>query len=305
MNWSYIGSFLGTDVPLQACIWALFALGVYLAYRVLDVADLSVESVFPFSAIMTIFLINNNIDPFISLIISVILSMLCGLINALLKVVLKVPSLLAGIIVMIGLYSINVVLCQGTISLESDKMTIIKYLDLLINNSIVSKIIVSLFFLTLTMILTYWFFGTELGLSLRASGKNKKMARAMGINTDSRYILGMVLSSLIIGLAGSIYGQVTTHVNTEDGRGSIVIGLAIIFIGEVIFKKKTFKLSLVSIFVGGIIYWLIMDIISLIPGFNTNYTLLVQALFISLVVAISQIQKLLKLNLTSRRLKND
>lgn len=305
MDWSYIGSFLGTDVPLQASIWALFALGVYLSYRVLDVADLSVESVFPFSAIMTLFLINNNIEPFLSLIISVILSMLCGLINALLKVILKVPSLLSGIIVMIGLYSINVVLCKGTISLDGDKMTIIKYLDLLFNNLIVSKILVSLFFLSLTMVLTYWFFGTELGLSLRASGKNKLMARAMGINTDSRYILGMVLSSLIIGLAGSLYGQVTTHVNTEDGRGSIVIGLAIIFLGEVIFKKKTFKLSLFSIFVGGIIYWLIMDIISLIPGFNTNYTLLVQALFISVVVALPLFQKKIKEMFLNRRVKND
>lgn len=294
MNWGFVFEFLGTDVPLQAAIWSLFALGVFVSYRILNIADLSVESVFPFSAILSIFFINNGVDPLLSLLLSVLLSIIIGLLNACLKVFLKIPSLLSGIIIMIGLYSINVVLCKGTISLDSERMTIIKYINYIFNNLIVSKIIVSLFVLAIVMVILYWFFGTELGLSLRAAGKNKVMSKAQGINTNSRYILGMLIATGIIGLAGALYGQVTTHVNTEDGRGSIVIGLAIVFLGEVIFGRKTFKLSLISIFIGGLIYWLIMDIITLIPGFDTNYTLLVQACFIALVVSIPLLKKYIK-----------
>lgn len=294
MNWEFVLQFLTTDTLLQAGIWSLFALGVYIAYRILDVADLSVESVFPFAAITSIIFVNMNIEPILSILLSVGLALICGLINSCLHVYLKIPSLLSGIILMIGLYSINVVLCKGTISIEEGKVTIITYLNSFINNNIASKIIAILTVLGIVMAILYWFFGTELGLSLRAAGQNKKMSRAQGINTDSRYILGMVIATGLIGLAGALYGQITTHVNTEDGRGSIVIGLAIIFLGEVIFGRKSFKITLLSIAVGGVIYWLIMDIITLIPGFNSNYTLLVQAIFIAIVVSVPRVQKIIK-----------
>lgn len=293
MNWNYIFYFLGTDVFLQAFIWTIFALGVYIAYRILDVADLSVESVFPFAAIMSILLVNNSVDPLLSIIISTLLAMICGLINALLHVALKIPSLLSGIIVMIGLYSINVVLCAGNISVSDGVPTIITYLNYIFKNGIVTKIFTALLFLVLSVFAIYWFFGTELGLSLRAAGKNKTMSRALGINTSSRYILGMVIATMFIGLAGALYGQITTHVNTEDGKGAIVIGLAIIFLGEVIFGKRSFKISLLSIAVGGLIYWLIMDVISIIPGFDSRFTLLVQALFIAIVVSIPHLKKVI------------
>ncbi len=294
MNWEAVGRFILTDVPVQALIWALFALGVFITYRVLDVADLSVEGVFPLAAILSILFINNGVDPLISLLVSVCAGALVGLINGALHIYLKIPSLLSGIIIMIALYSINVVISHGNISIESGKNTIFSIFNQLINNKIISQIIILGFFVAIIFSLVYWFFGTEYGLSLRASGKNKTMSRANGINTNSRYLVGMIIGSAFIALAGALWGQVNKATATDSGKGTIVIGLAIVFIGEIIFGRKlTFKKSLISIVLGSIIYWLIMDFIYSIPGFNTNYTFLIQALIITIVVAAPRIKKLL------------
>ena len=290
MNWSSVFYFFGTDAPLQAFIFTILAVGVYLTYRILDVADLSVEGLFPFAAIITLLLINSNVDPFSSMLIAVLASAAIGALNAFLHIYLKVPSLLCGIIIMIALYSVNVVLSKGNISVNDGQNTIMSYMNMLFKNNIASKMVVSFIIMLLVLLLVYWFFGTELGLSLRAAGKNKRMARANGLNTSFYYFLGMIISSSLIGLAGSLYSQATTHISSEDGKGIVVIGLAIVFLGEVIFGKRSFKLTLVSLFVGSLIYWLIMDIISVIPGFDSRYLFAVQALFITIVVSLPHLK---------------
>ena len=288
MNWQAVGYYILTDVPIQALIWALFALGVFVTYRILDVADLAVEGVFPLAAITSIFFINLGVDPLISLLIAIFAGVIVGFINGVLHIYLKIPSLLSGIIIMIALYTVNVVISKGNISIDSGGQTIFSILNQLVGNRILSQFIILAFIVAVIFSVVYWFFGTEYGLSLRASGKNKTMSKANGINTHSRYIVGMIIATAFIALAGGLWGQVTKATATDSGKGTIVIGLAIIF-----GRKLTYKKSLISIVLGSFIYWLIMDFIYSIPGFNTNYTFLIQAIIITLVVAAPRIKKLL------------
>jgi putative ABC transport system permease protein len=294
MNWSSIIQFIGTDAPTQGLIWTILALGVFISYKILNVADLSVDTLFPFAGIVSLSLINMGVNPILSLLISVLLGMAVGYLNAALHVYLKIDPLLAGIIIMIALYTPNVVISNGNVSLTDGKYTIFTGFNLLINNLITTKILILVLFVAALIVAMYWFFGTELGLSLRAAGKNATMAKAQGINTDSRYILGMILSAAFISLAGGLYGQMTKHLSADAGKGSIVIGLTIIFLGDVAFNPKSFKMSLISIVAGGIIYWLILDIIIEIPGFNTNYLNLMKALLITLIVCVYELKKLAK-----------
>ncbi|MFA6796382.1 MAG: ABC transporter permease [Bacilli bacterium] len=299
MNWGSILEFLGTDAPTQGLIWTIFALGVFVSYRILDVADLSVESLFPFAGILSLLFVNNGIHPILAILIAVILGGIIGFINGCLHIYFKINPLLAGIIIMVALYSPNVIISSGNISLNTDTYTIFTGLNTVIDNYVVSKLLI-LGFITLgIMALMYWFFGTELGLSLRAAGKNINMARAQGINTNSRYLLGMVFSAILISLSGALYGQMIKHVSPDAGKGSIVIGLTIIFLGEVLLGHRSFKLSLFSVALGGIIYWLIIDIIIQIPGFNTNYLNLLKGILITFVVVIPEIKKFI-----SKRAKN-
>lgn len=294
MNWANVFYFLGTDVPLQALVWTIVALGVFIAFKVLGVADMSVDALFPFSAILSLFLINLGVPSVLALLIAVIASMGVGFINSALHVYLKIDPLLAGIIVMIALYTPNLLMAKGTISIANGKSTMFMGINGLFNNMIASKIFLMAIICLAVLVLAYWFFGTELGLSLRASGKNSNMSKANGINTNGMYILGLVISSALIGLAGGLYGQLNTYSTNDSGRGSIVIGLAIIFLGEVIFGNKSFKFSLLSLLVASILYWLILDIIQIIPDFSTTYLNLTKAIFITLIVCVYELKKVTK-----------
>jgi putative tryptophan/tyrosine transport system permease protein len=294
MNWSSIFQFIGTDAPMQGFVWALLALGVFLAFRILNVADMSVDSLFPFAGIVSLNLINLGCDPLVSILVAIVCGMVIGYLNAALKVYLHIDPLLAGIVIMVALYTPNVILAPGTLSVADGKETIFTIIAKIIPNKAVTKILVLGIFLVAVFFLTYWFFGTEIGLSLRASGKNPEMAKANGINTDSRYILGMILSSALVALSGALYAQMNKYTTPDSGRGSIIVGLTIIFLGDVLFNNRSFKLTLVSIAVGGILYWLLIDIILEIPGFNTNYLKLMQGAFIVVVVLLGQLKKKLR-----------
>lgn len=294
MNAASFFSFLFTDAPMQAFVWVILALGVYISFRILNVADMSVDSLFPFAGIVAINLINVGLDPLLSILISVIAGIMVGWINAALHVCLKINPLLAGIVIMVALYTPNVILAPGTLTVASGYNTIFTLTNSLFHNMDITKIVILFLFMALVMILLYWFFGTEIGLSLRASGKNSEMSRANGISTRHQYFLGMMISSALIALAGALYAESNKYSTPDSGRGAIVVGLTIIFLGEVIISPKTFKSSLVSILLGGLIYWLIIDLILSIQGFNTNYLKLFQGLLIVIVVAIGLLKKKLK-----------
>jgi putative ABC transport system permease protein len=306
MNWAGIFQYLGTDAPTNGLVWGILALGVFITFRILDVADLSVDTLFTFTGMLSILFINNGVDPLVSILLSILIGAAVGFLNAALHVYLKIPSLLAGIIVMVALYTPNV-LIGGQITVNEDKSTVFTILNQLFHNEIASDIVILAVFMTALLFLLYWFFGTELGLSIRATGKNIPMAKAQGINTHRCYNLGMMISGGLVGLSGALFSQMNHSIPNTAGRGAIVIGLTIIFLGEVVLSPKSFKVSLVSILVGGILYWIIMDfIISLLSGIpnSSAYKDLIKALLIVTVVSISVAKKKIqkKKNLKKNRL---
>ena len=273
-------------------IWAIFGLGVFVAYRVLDIADLSVEGVMPLSGVIGLYLINQGWAPLLVIFISILVGAVLGIINGCLQVYLKIPPLLSGIILMISLLSIIIVLSNGIIHIENN--TIFTQLE---------KVFTSMFdnvmwgkwlgcFLILSVIVTliilglYFFFGTELGVAIRATGINKKMAKAQGINTSLMIIIALAISSALIALAGGLLAQYDRYMTSVSGSGTIVRALSILFLGEVIFGKRSFKNHLISIVLGGILYWYILDAIFLLPGFDTNYNYLIQGIVLVLVLVI-------------------
>lgn len=287
---------------LLGLIWGILALGVFIAYRVLDIADLSVEGVLPLSAVLSLFLINNGVDPLISLIICVLVGAICGSLVAIMHLYLKIPSLLSGIIMMTGLFSIVVVISKGNIVLNDVTNTILNPFILMFRglssersfiawSNFLGSFVLCAIFMIIVVFLMYWFFGTQLGLAIRATGKNKTMSRAQGINTNKMEIIGLSLSSALVALSGALLAQYQGYASSTIGKGTIVIGLAIIFLGEAIFGRKTFKIQLVSIIVGGFLYWYIIDAILLIPNFNSNLLYLIQAILIVLILVVPMLTK--------------
>jgi len=307
-----------TEPLLLGLIWGILALGVFIAYRVLDIADLSVEGVLPLSAVLTLFLINSGVDPLLSLLICVLVGAICGSIVAIMHIYLKIPSLLSGIIMMTGLFSIVVVISKGNIVLTNTTDNVFNPFILLFRrlsdersfiawSNFLGSFVLSAIFMVIVALLMYWFFGTQLGLAIRATGKNKIMSRAQGVNTNKMEIIGLSLSSALVALSGALLAQYQGYASSTIGKGTIVIGLAIIFLGEALLGRKSFKMQLVSIIVGGFLYWYIIDAILLIPGFDSNLLYLLQAVLIVLILVVPMLVNKFrnKQNVKNIRREND
>ncbi len=287
----------------QGLIWAILVIGVYISFRILDIADLSIEGTFPLGACVACILIFNGMNPFIATFIAMISGFIGGLITGLLYTKLKIHPILAGIITMTGLYSINLVILGlgsptspilATLTMKNDVFSMTSKLLLKLFSiekyiaNIISVILVSLIFLLLVASLIYWLFGTEIGMSVRATGSNPAMARAQGINTNKMSIFGLMLGNGLIALSGALFAQDFGASNIESGRGTIVIGLAAIIIGEVIFGKKTFKRSLIAIIIGTIIFFLIKA--TAIELKVDHYLNLLTAILIAFILALPLIK---------------
>lgn len=272
-------------------IWALLALGVFISFRILDFADLTVESSIVLgSAIMSSLILKFD-SIALGLTISLIGGFIAGATTAILHTKLKIPSILAGIITMTGLYSVNLRIMGKSSIYLGDANTIYTYLRNLINDPFISKSLTSLLVLGIVVSLMYLFFGTEIGMSIRATGMNKKMAKTQGINTDFMIILGLAISNAIIALSGALIAMSNRAANIELGRGTIVIGLASIIIGEVIFGKRTFKNWLVSVVLGSIIFQMLIGL-AIAIGLSPNDLKLVQAVLIAVILAMPVIKKI-------------
>lgn len=288
----------------QGIIWAILVIGVYISFRILDVADLSIEGTFPLGGCTAAILIFLGVNPYIASVLAMVAGMLGGLITGLLHTKLKIPAILSGIITMTGLLSINLVILgfasetspvMSILAMDIDVFTMFR--DLLMNlfslqKSLaydISTVVVGIIFLSLSAGLVYWLFGTEIGMSVRATGCNQRMARAQGINTDLMIVLGLMLSNGLIALSGALFAQNTGTAMVESGRGAIVIGLAAIIIGEIIFGRKSFKRSLISIIIGAIIFFIIKaGAIRL----NVEYYLdLLTAILIAVILAMPLIKQ--------------
>ncbi len=251
-----LGTFL--NAVSQGLLWSILAMGVYITYRILDFADLTTEGSFPLGAAVAAMLIINGTNPFVATFASFIIGLVAGLVTGLLNTKLKIPGLLSGILVMTGLYSVNLrIMGKANLPLLKQPTIITTVTDMGISNSnaIMLVGIVSVVIIILLLVLL---FATEFGFALRATGNNPKMISALGVNTDIMIIIGLMISNGLISLSGGIIAQYNGYADAGMGTGTIVIGLASVIIGEVIFGKTSIFRSLISVVLGSILYRIII-----------------------------------------------
>ena len=254
----------------QGMIWGIMAIGVYITYRVLDLADLTVDGSLATGGAVLVVLTVNGVNIYISMLAAFIAGCLAGLVTGILHTKFGIPAILAGILTQLALYSVNLLIMGGKANTPISRR---KY-DLIVSsniNTITETIIVIAIIIIVVIALLYYFFGTELGHSIRAIGANLAMARANGINTNSRKILGLIISNGIVAMSGGLLAQFSGNADINMGRGAIVIGLAAVIIGEVLLSKifKNFALKLLACVVGGVIYYIVIAIV-LKLGLNAN-----------------------------------
>lgn len=271
----------------QGMIWGIMAIGVYITYKILDFADLTVDgSLGTGGAVLVILTTEHNVNIYLALFIAFLAGCLAGFATGILHTKFGIPDILSGILTQLALYSINLGIMNGrantTISWRNYELIVSSKTDQLYFTIFKCFIIVAAIIGIL-----YWFFGTELGRSIRATGCNQNMARANGINTDSRKIIGLIISNGIVAFAGGLLAQFSGSADVNMGRGAIVIGLAAVIIGEVIFGKlfNNFILRLFSVVVGGIIYYIVIAIV-LKLGLNANNLKLFSAMFVAAFLAV-------------------
>ena len=280
----------------QGLLWSLMALGVYLTYRVLDIADLTVEGSFPLGAAVAAALLVKGFNPLIAILIAGVAGALAGVVTGILHTKLKIPALLAGILTMIALYSINLrVMGKANLSLlrVDTAFTVIREMGM--NNS-QSVLLVGLLSTALFGCLMYWFFGTEIGAAIRATGFNQQMIRAQGVDTNGTIILGLLLSNALVAVSGALICQSNGFADVGMGTGTIVIGLASVIIGEVLFGTKSFKNCLISVVLGSIVYRIVIAAV-LQMGMPPNDL----KLFTSVLVAFALSMPLFKKSIDGRK----
>lgn len=278
----------------QGLIWGLLALGVYITYKLLDFADLSVDGSLATGGAVAVMLIRSGMNPWTSLLFAFLVGMAAGLVTGLLHTVLGIPGILASILTQISLYSINLNImgCPNQ-AVSVDKYNLVVSLRY-ISDSTTTKVkvfVTCLLFCIAVVGILYWYFGTEQGHAIRATGCNKQMARAQGINTDFHTVLALMISNGLVGLAGGLYAQYQGAADVNMGRGAIVIGLAAVIIGEVLFgklctgKKHAFAYTLFSVIGGAIIYYIVLSVVLWLK-FPSDDLKLFSAIVVAIFLAI-------------------
>lgn len=271
----------------QGILWGLMALGVYITFRLLDIADLTVDGSFATGGAVCAVCLVNGVNPALALILSTIAGFIAGFVTGLLHTKCQIPAILAGILTQIGLYSINLRIMgrSNTPLLQYDNIFEgLENLTGLSNNWIV--LIIGLIVTVLVILILYWYFGTEIGSSIRATGNNEQMVRALGVNTNVTKTLGLMISNGLIALSGALVTQQQGYADVRMGIGAIVIGLASIVIGEVIFGHKgAFGTRLTSIVVGSVIYRIIVAVV-LQLGLNTDDLKLLTAILVAIALTV-------------------
>lgn len=269
----------------QGLLWSVLAVGVYLSYRFLNISDLTSEGSFTLGAAVCASNIVRGMDPLLSCILALIAGALAGLVTGVLHTKFKMPSLLAGILSMTGLYSINLrIMGKANIPLTQSVTLLTKLKNIFgLARDRDGAIYLGLIVVVILIILLVWFFNTEFGFSVVATGNNDKMIRANGVDSDKTIIAGLMLSNALIALSGSLVAQYNGYADVTMGIGAIVVGLASVIIGEVLFKDKYFAVCLIGVVVGSIIYRLIVTFVV-----NTNFiSANDMKLFTAIVVAVA------------------
>lgn len=277
----------------QGLIWGIMAIGVYITFRILDVADLTVDGSLATGGAVCVILIRAGLNPWLALLCATLSGMLAGLVTGLFHTRCGIPAILAGILTQLALYSVNLRIMGGK---ANQAVSVDKY-DLLLSQRYVRELTMSnplpllVVFTALVIAVLYWFFGTEKGCSLRATGNNPHMSRAQGINTNSNIVLGLMLSNGLVALSGALLSQYQGSSDVNMGRGAIVIGLAAIIMSEVIFGRlfRNFALKLLAVVFGSILYFAIIALV-LQLGLSTTDLKLFSALIVALFLAMPHVK---------------
>ena len=267
-------------------IYAVLALGVYISFRLLDFADLTCEGSFAFGGMVSATLMDSaGIYPILAAIIAMIVGSLAGFITGILNTKFKIPPILSGIITMTGLTSINFMIAGRASIGVSDSF--VSWLPL---SRSYALLIGGLLVCTIIVLVLYWFFGTEMGASIRATGANEKMARAQGINTSAKKIIALMISNALIALSGALVSQYQYNATTTMGTGMIVVGLAAIIIGETLIPaKRNFAVSLIAVIIGSIIYYIIYQFV-ILAGLQAEHVKLISAIIIVFALCLPMIK---------------
>ena len=281
----------------QGLLWGLMVLGVYITYRLLDIADLTVDGSFALGACTcVIMIVNFGADPLFALVVATISGLIAGMITGILHTIFEIPAILAGILTQISLWSVNLgIMGKSNIPLLKSQTVFSRFIDFSGVNTNLANLLIGIFIAILAIISLYWFFGTEIGSALRATGNNEAMIRALGVNTNFAKVLGLMISNALVGLSGGLVAQSQKYADINMGTGAIVIGLAAIVIGEVLMGKFInfiFKFS--SAVVGSMVYFLIRAVV-LQLGLNANYMKALSAILVFIALAIPVINRKYKL----------
>ncbi|HJA64325.1 MAG TPA: ABC transporter permease [Candidatus Intestinimonas stercoravium] len=279
----------------QGLIWGIMAIGVYITFRILDVADLTVDGSLATGGAVCVLLTVNGCNIWIAVLCAILAGMLAGLVTGLFHTLCGIPAILSGILTQLALYSINLrIMGFGTDAGTKASLAVsVNDFDLLVSSRYIRDVALNNPILLLAVItaaliaVLYWFFGRELGSALRATGANPNMARAQGINTNFTTVLGLMVSNGLVALSGALLAQYQGSSTIDMGRGAIVIGLAAVIIGEVIFSKlfHNFALKLLSAVIGAIIYYVVIQFV-LRLGLDTNDLKLLTALVVAVFLAV-------------------
>ena len=271
----------------QGLIWGIMAIGVYITYKVLDYADLTVDGSIGTGGAVAVVMMLAGDNPYVALVCATAAGALAGLVTGLFHTLFGIPPILSGILTQLGLYSVNMRIMGA-----SNKAINVNQYDLILSlRDIPHAILVSVIFVAVTIAVLYWFFGTEVGRAVRATGNNANMSRAQGINTNRMKVFGLVLSNALVGLSGALYAQYQGNADVNMGRGAIVIGLAAVIIGAVLFGKifNNFALRMLSVVFGAILYFVVIAVV-LWLGLETTDLKLISALIVALFLAVPYLQ---------------
>lgn len=287
----------------QGLIWGIMAIGVYITFRVLDIADLTVDGSLCTGGAVCIMMMQGGQNVWVSMGAALAAGMLAGMVTGMMHTLMGIPAILSGILTQLGLYSVNLkIMGKANQAINVDKF------DLLVSLRYIkgvpfykNTILLVAFIIVLLIMFLYWFFGTELGCSLRATGCNDKMARAQGINTDFNRVFGLMISNGLVALSGALLGQYQGFADVNMGRGAILIGLAAVIIGEAVFGRifRNFGLRLLAVAFGSIIYYFVLQIV-IWMGIDTDLLKLLSAAVVAVFLAIPTLKGKYFLRLANR-----
>ena len=273
----------------QGLIWGIMAIGVYLTFRVLDIADLTVDGTMCTGGAVCVMMMTSGHNVWVSLLVATLAGMTAGLVTGIFHTFMGIPAILAGILTQLALFSINLRIMdkKANVAINPDNYKLLVSLRNVKKVTIENPIFVAAVFTIVVIALLYWFFGTALGCSIRATGANPNMSRAQGINVDFVKVLGLMLSNGLVALASALYCQYQGFADVNAGRGAIVIGLAAVIIGEVLFSRifRNFAMRLLGVSLGAVVYYLVIQVV-LNLGLNTNDLKLISAFVVAIFLAV-------------------